>query len=575
MNAQTRNHYYEAELARIRDLAAEFGAAHPALAPVLARPGVDPDVERLLEGVAFLTGLVRQKLNEEFPEFLQQWAHVVMPHFVRPIPCMTVLAFSPRLRLSEPVNLPVGTTVASPSVGNEPCVFGTVASMEIFPLSVTATRIEPVGVADSELVLSLHMDGIALDEWRRDSLRLFLGGEFAEAVAWFAALYGRCWRVRVGSPASGFLELDKAALHWCGFSDEHALIPYPPQSYPGFRLLQEYFALPEKFLFFEVTGLSKWPRTRPADGRFEIRFDLACPNGTLPLPSPRNFVVNAIPAANLFRTEAVPIRLDHRADEYRLAPAGVSRGQRLVYSVNAVVGRSIEQGERAYMSVDTFGREAARKAPLYQITYRPAVDGLERDAFLSVVYSADEKPCQEVLSVAITCCNGTLPESLRVGEAFAPTAGASDRLVCTNLTPVTGYLQSPLGAGVMSRLLSHQMLTHFPLESAENLRSLLSHYLFSDSREWRSDQANRDRIAAIEHMVSRSLVRVIDGAVRQGREIVIRCRSDRFVNQGDLLLFGCVLESFLGRYAAPGSFVSLAIEDTVSGERLEWPPRTN
>ena len=64
------NKYYQQELNALRELGSEFSRTHPALAPMLSGPASDPDVERLLEGVAFLTGLLRQKLDDEFPEIV-------------------------------------------------------------------------------------------------------------------------------------------------------------------------------------------------------------------------------------------------------------------------------------------------------------------------------------------------------------------------------------------------------------------------------------------------------------------------------------------------------------------------
>jgi type VI protein secretion system component VasA len=61
--------YYQDELAWLREMGTELAAARPEMARFLAEPGADPDVERLLEGFAFLTGRIRQKLDDEFPEF--------------------------------------------------------------------------------------------------------------------------------------------------------------------------------------------------------------------------------------------------------------------------------------------------------------------------------------------------------------------------------------------------------------------------------------------------------------------------------------------------------------------------
>ena len=46
----------------------------------------DPDVERLLEGVAFLTGRIRQKVDDEIPELFQSLMSLMWPHYLRPVP---------------------------------------------------------------------------------------------------------------------------------------------------------------------------------------------------------------------------------------------------------------------------------------------------------------------------------------------------------------------------------------------------------------------------------------------------------------------------------------------------------
>lgn len=110
------NRYYEQELHNLRSLAAEFGRRNPALAPLLgSAAAVDADVERLLEGVAFMTGLVRQRLDDDFPEFVQSLAQLMFPQFLRPVPCMTIMQYSPRSVTGETLQVPVGTTFLLPA----------------------------------------------------------------------------------------------------------------------------------------------------------------------------------------------------------------------------------------------------------------------------------------------------------------------------------------------------------------------------------------------------------------------------------------------------------------------------
>ncbi|WP_205895569.1 type VI secretion system baseplate subunit TssF, partial [Pseudomonas viridiflava] len=80
------NDYYQDELAALRHLGRRFSERNPALAPFLGQAGLDPDVERLLEGFAFLTGRLRQKLDDELPELTHSLMNLLWPNYLRPLP---------------------------------------------------------------------------------------------------------------------------------------------------------------------------------------------------------------------------------------------------------------------------------------------------------------------------------------------------------------------------------------------------------------------------------------------------------------------------------------------------------
>src|SRR5690625_1362741 len=85
--------YYKRELRLLRERAAEFAEEHPALAGLLGGPSADPDVERLLEGVAFLGADIRRELDDDHSELLHGLAQMVCPHLVQPVPSATVMLF--------------------------------------------------------------------------------------------------------------------------------------------------------------------------------------------------------------------------------------------------------------------------------------------------------------------------------------------------------------------------------------------------------------------------------------------------------------------------------------------------
>src|SRR6516225_9444054 len=88
--------YYNGELAYLREMGAEFAARYPKVAARLlleADKCEDPHVERILEGVAFLTARIRHKIDDEFPEITDSLLGILYPHYQRPIPSLSVVQF--------------------------------------------------------------------------------------------------------------------------------------------------------------------------------------------------------------------------------------------------------------------------------------------------------------------------------------------------------------------------------------------------------------------------------------------------------------------------------------------------
>ena len=137
------NKYYQEELSFLRELGPEFAKAYPTLAPFLAEPGSDPYVERLFEGVAFLTGRIRQKLDDELPELTHTLTGLLWPHYLRPIPAFTMMEFQPLPQmLREPALIPRGTTVDSVPVEGTVCHFRTCYDVQMLPLKLVDVQIE-------------------------------------------------------------------------------------------------------------------------------------------------------------------------------------------------------------------------------------------------------------------------------------------------------------------------------------------------------------------------------------------------------------------------------------------------
>ncbi len=582
------NRYYQEELSRLRKEAKRFSELHPALAPYLSGPSSDPDVERLLEGVAFLTGLLRQKIDDEFPEIIHELMELIWPHYLRPIPSAAIVAFRPKPMLKEAMNVPRGTKIASRPVDGTRCKFMTCFDITVHPLSVADAGLVESPTRGKALVLELELSGMTLDAWQPpERLEIFIGKELATGLELYHLLSRGVDYIEIepagqegdgprdGEEGNSRLRLSgKEALEPLGFSEKEALLPYPATSFAGYRILQEYFIQPEKFLFFSIKGLDRW-RNRPGTSRFRISFFL---NGKVPPPGSigtDNFILSATPAVNIFPCQAEPIVVDHRQTRYKLRVNGINPEHYMVYSVEEVTG--FIQGtavERRYAPFELFGTEEG-KSPVFNIIRRPSILGPGVDVFITLAYpEGTDLVSRETLSIEMMCTNGFLPEQLQLGDICMPTSETPELIEFANVTLASPCALPPLGKDLLWRLVSHLNLNYVSLADAKNLKALLRLYIFTETRNKKGVMANEKRIEAIEEIEFRPVDRLMHGIVMRGQEIEIKMRQDHFINAADLFLFATILDYFLGSYASINSFTMLKAVESFSGESISWPPRT-
>src|SRR6185295_10734525 len=154
------NKYYQDELTYLRELGREFAAAYPAIGPMLAERGGDPDVERLLEGVAFLTGKIRQKIDDELPEVIHSVAALLFPHYVRQVPSASIVEFTPLPNVvRERLLVPRGSEVGSIPVDGVSCRFRTTQDVELLPIAIEDVRVDTGQTLSQTLRIELRLTG--------------------------------------------------------------------------------------------------------------------------------------------------------------------------------------------------------------------------------------------------------------------------------------------------------------------------------------------------------------------------------------------------------------------------------
>lgn len=565
------NRYYQRELTRLHEIAAEFAAANPGLAPMLSGPRADPDVERLLEGSAFLSGLIHERLDDDFPEMVHGLIQLIFPHYLHPIPSTTIIQFKPRPNLMEKFQIKAGTQIASKPIQGTNCIFTTSTDVNLFPLEIVRVELEQQANHQPKLVLEFKLRAMTLAGMETDHLTLHIAGDSVNAaeICWSLIRYTETMRLLPASGQGNPLTLDKRRLGLGGFSDATALLPYPSHSFSAYRLLQEFFVLPEKFQFLRIDGFDQW-NDRGAGDSFRLEFHLDTVMSKLPEYKKKDFVLFATPAINLFPESSQPITLDHRQPEYRILPYG-ERGKKEVYSVKRVTG--FVQGAtrpREYEPFEMFNPNV-EMIPVYSLHHRKSIVDDQTDLLISVAYPPETGvPKPETLSIDIMCTNGDLAHQLHYGDINQPTETSPELATFENIIPPTANVQPPLGRNLLWRLLSHLYLNYLSMANADSLRALAKLYIFSETSDRAKLLTNTRRVEGIRDLQVTPSHRLVSGVMMRGLDIRLSLDPQNFPGLGDLFIFGAVIKNFLSRYAAINSFTQVTVENATTKESYTW-----
>ncbi len=591
--------YYNRELTYIRKLAAEFGEAHPKIAGRLrlsADAVEDPYVGRLIEGFAYLNARVRYKLDDDFPELTDALLGVLYPHYLAPIPSMAIIQFDCQPDLTAAYTVPKGTEIESEPVGGEVCRFRTCYPVTLWPIRLEAAALtgRPLvapanpkaggAVASLRLTLTCMVPETTFTALGTDSLRVYLRGQPQQVYPLYELIMNNTVSVALadsaGDPDPVILEPN--SIRPVGFERDEGALPYPARSFVGYRLLTEYFTFPEKFLFFDITGLSRKIQME-AGNKLEIFFYINRTSADLERSvSEESFALGCTPMVNLFHQQAEPIALSQATTEYRVVPDARRPGATEVYSIDDVTATSPDGEEVPYLpfySVKHSG-DADRPNTFWHATRRPASQRDPGTEMFIAPVDLDFNPAAAadwVLTAETTCLNRDLPERLPYGgghpklqlvEGASPVA----RIGC--VTPATSTLRPPMGHRGRWRLISHLTLNHLSLtgeEGVEALRDILKLYDFRDSAETR---AVIDSVLGVDSKlgVARAPAQNM-GAFCRGTDIVIEFDEQRFSGSG-LFLLAAVLERFLALYCSINSYTRLIAKIRGRpGVLRKWPPR--
>lgn len=619
--------YYNRELSYIREAGREFAGQYPKIAGRLGMQGIevsDPYVERLMEGFSFLTARIHMKMDAEFPQFTQNLLEVLHPHYVAPTPSMSILQLVldyKRSNLTQGFEVERGTVLRARLSDAKELRFTVGHSHELWPVELEHAEITGVpvdlplkrmgfnGRNQPTVMSALRMrfnvvGGAKLNELKGfDKLAFFINGQDTISHQLLELIMGHSLAVVCHDhkrPMRWLNRLDKSAIKHEGFESSQSLLPVDPRVFHGYRILHEYFAFPQRFLFFSINNLLKGlkvPEQLDNDEdlkSFELTFLFDHSFYDLESNvSAENFQLNCVPVINLFPFKANRIPVTPNLHEYHVVPDRSKPMDYEVYSVDSVEamrtgqkgGQSFKEMFRAlgantdthhgYFSVrreprqmsDTAERSGARTSYL----------GSEVFLSLSDPYNPPFDQDIDALVVGLSCTNRDFPLLLKAGDSID--FRFSDFIPANGVELLRGPSRPrpALAKGAYAwRLLSHLNLNYSSLmdldeeQGAAALRELLRVYAdVADSSV--SKQINGIRKVSIEPMHHRM---PIPGPILYGRGVKIEIEVDELAFSGiSPYLLGAVLEQFFARHVSINLMTELVLKTMQRGEIGRWKPR--
>lgn len=615
--------YYNRELRHVRETAGEFGKAFPKIAGRLGMESLevaDPYVERLLEGFAFMAARVQLKIDAKHPQFTQQLLDIIYPHYQAQMPAMAVVELQPAAQEGSLVGgfpIPRQTALWSKSgAGSKTtaCEFRTTQDLTLWPVLLTQVKYyssdSAIAAADwcvpantrAGIRLNLKTaQGLSFNQLTLDELNIYLSGEDELPMKIYEQIFanGCGFMLRGQAPdgqnVSKTFYREQCFIHQVGFDDDEAALPFPQRSFQGYRLLQEYFSFPERFMFFKLTGLVDFLKQCSGE---EVEIMILLNRSHAEMSSAivtENFRLHCVPVINLFPKKSERVQLQNGQHNYHVSPDRTRPMDFEIYAVNKVEGFSggTEADQQFVPFYGLYDHASDNSSASFYSTLRkprqlsslqkkngPRSSYIGSEVYLSIVDAKNAPYSTELkqLGVDLLCTNRDLPLHMPVGRGgddFTLESGApvdSIRVIVGPSKPVASKQPSEASW----QFINHLSLNYLSLQNEDSghdavaLREMLR--LYGDMQDTRIEK----QIEAVRTVRTETVVRQmpVSGMVAYGRgvRVIVECDESGFEGQG-FYLFGAILERFFAKYVSLNSFTEMVLISTKRGEVKTWTAR--
>lgn len=573
------NQYYQSELVALRELGKSFSEENPALAPFLAQEGLDPDIERLFEGFAFLVGRLHQRLDNQLPELTHSLMRLIWPNYVQAIPAMSTLKLTPSEGLTQKTTITRGTEVLSQAIEGVQCQFKTCYDVDIYPIAIHSSSFTANGNGGIYQLQIELASGVNLHSLDMKKLKIHFNGDKASCLSLIMALCSTTTQAEFCALDAEKSLINRStfpieSIRTVGFATEQAIFDYPLNTFEGYRHIQEFFCYPEKYYYIDLTELPIWPAQFSEGCKFiDIKFTLANITHKPFYASRVQPELFCTPIVNAFKTDTQPLLLNHRKDQYKVIPASLNDNNSTILSIEEVHGWNPGQkGRINFYHFESFEHnDANNHSNYYSIRQEKNIVNGHFDTYLS--FRTQYNSTNNItVSLTVNACNGALAQRLPIDSITESTSHTTGAIAFTNIRSVTPCYAPPIEKDGLWSLISNMSLNYLSLTKPEAFKRILLAYDFAGQQDDAKGKKHQRLIDGINDINTKPGDMLYQGSPVRVMNTHLHLNSKHFLCEGELYLFSEVINEFLSLYTSLNSFNRLNVTSTDGGD-YSWLPR--
>lgn len=547
--------YFEAEMRHLNEGCKQFAKHYPEHARRLNLEGVsdrDPNVDRLLEGVAYLTGKIQQKLDNDLLIVSEMLLEQHFPRALQPIVSRAIAQYAIRENQPTPLfamRVDKADGLISKAVGEEntPCMFSIEDTVELQPIALTDIYYQPLATGHASLSLTLKTTTKA-QPLTFTKLRFFIHDDHAKAMALFEALYGEIPPIELVTAEERFpLVLNHP------FLKENVAATSPIAST---SVLEDYFLFKEKLLFFELQSILP-EGINIVDEQWKISFNFSQHNPLLDELKVTSLLLGCVPISNYYHSTAEPIFLDGKKANYPLH-IDLSRRQSILLQDIVSITSDVASGEsKRFIPFTAYQQQSP-----HTIYYRLA----RSERALQLTFTGQGSFIKQALSIEVGVSNGDYPRKhLCVGDLALASRTKKEWLAATNITRPTPFYARRCLDDRNWQLISLLSKTYTSWSDVSVIHAMLYEASLRD--------AHNPHIKAIQSLEITPYQRIQSGVLARGIKLTMTVDDNSFSSSGECCLFGMTMHHFFLSHVLLNHFLETELVMVQKNKVFKWHSR--